>query len=281
MKIFLDCLPCLLRQALEAAKMATKDEKIHEKVMQDTISILNNFEKYPNSPMLAKKVHDSVKKYTGLNDPYKKIKEKDIKTAKKLYPQLVDFFNKNDKSLKSALKISSTGNIIDSAIYFNIDIENGLNDQLQKDFSIFDIDIFNEKLKNAKTLLIIGDNSGETVFDKILTQKLKDLKIYYAVRNEPIINDATIYEAEISGLNEYATVISSGSSCPGTVLEDCNKEFLDIYNNADIIISKGQGNFESLSNAKRDIFFLLKAKCQMVADELNTTLNSFVFKYKS
>lgn len=283
MEIFLDCLPCMLRQALEASRIVTDNTELQEKIIAEAINVIANYKKYGYSPEMARAVHQVVKKLSGIYDPFKKIKERDIKTAKKVYPSLRDFLQQKRNDLYWALKIAATGNIIDSAINNNVNIEeeNGyIEKELKKEFSICDIEIFQNKLKTSKRLLIIGDNAGETVFDRILAERLSDLDIIYSVRSEPIINDATIEDAFASGLNDYAKIISSGCSAPGIILKECSDEFLKAFADSDIIISKGQGNFESLSGIDKEVFFLLKAKCPMISQRLHVNLNEYVFKYQ-
>lgn len=200
-----------------------------------------------------------------------------MKAAEKVYPVLKSYLQNKQDKLYAALKIAATGNIIDSAIYSNIDIENCIEKELNNNFSICDLDCFEKKLKKAETLLIIGDNAGETVFDKVLAEYLSPLDIFYAVRSEPVINDATTEDAYCSDLDKYTTVISTGCNAPGAVLEKCSPEFINIFNKADIVISKGQGNFEALSECKREIFFLLKAKCSVIAKKLDVYINDYVF----
>ena len=279
MDIFLDCLPCTLKQTLEAARMATQNIGVQEKIMEESIKILADYRQYPCSPDLARAIHQVVHKYTGCSDPYKSIKERDIQAAISIFPMLKDFLNSKKNRLYWALKIAATGNIIDAAIYNNIDFVSQLDKELEKEFSICDSDILEDQLKTAKNLLIIGDNSGETVFDKILAEYLVPLKITYAVRNAPVLNDVTVKEAFESGLGDCTTIISSGCDAPGLILEECSPEFIEFFNNADIVISKGQGNFEALSEQHRDVFFLLKAKCSMVARKFDVDLNGYVLRY--
>jgi len=279
MEIFIDCLPCMLRQVLEASRMVTDKIEVQEKIMEESIRILSEYKKYKCSPALGRAMHQTVKKYTGVSDPYAMIKARDINAAKKVYPLLINFLKKKQNSLYWAIKISAVGNIIDSAINNNINIENCIEKELEKEFSICDIDIFENKLKTAKRLLILGDNAGETIFDSVLTEYMSQLEIIYAVRSEAIINDATVKEAFSSGLNDYAKIVSTGCNAPGVILKECSKEFLDIFNSVDIVISKGQGNFEALSDYGRDIFYLLKAKCPIISQTLNVSLNDYVFKY--
>ena len=278
MEIFLDCLPCVLRQVLEASRMATDKLELQTDIMEESIGILSDYKKYGSSPELVSALHQIVKRLTGVSDPYKEVKERDIKAAKEAYPILRKFLERKQNGLYWALKISATGNIIDSAIYNTENLQNCIEKELVKEFSVCDVDIFEAKLKTAKSILIIGDNAGETVFDLVLIERLTDYEITYAVRNEPIINDATLQDAYDSGLNDYADIITTGCGAPGAVLNQCSTEFLSAFNSADIVISKGQGNFEALSDCQRPVFFLLKAKCSMIADRLSVNLNDYVFK---
>jgi uncharacterized protein with ATP-grasp and redox domains len=281
MEPFLDCLPCTLRQALEACRMVTDRPELQEKIMKESIKILSDFTKYRSSPSMGGVVHKAVKRITGVNDPYRDIKRNDIAAAKKVYPLLESFLTKKQNELYWALKIAATGNIIDSAVNNNLNLEECLENELEKKFSICDLDVLKNKLKTAKSLLIIGDNAGETVFDCILAKNLCRLDITYAVKSEPILNDATAFDAYASGLGEYARIVPSGSSVPGTILEECSDEFLELFNTADIVISKGQGNFETLPEHNDNLFFLLKAKCPVISRRLGAGLNEYVFKYSA
>ncbi len=278
MEILLDCLPCVLRQVLEASRMATDKPEVHAKIMEESINILSNFKRYRSSPDIVKDMHEVVKCLTGVSDPYKLIKDRDIESAKKIQPFLNDYLAQKQNVLYWALKIAATGNIIDSAIYSNIDIESSFQEELSKEFSVSDLDLLEEELKSAKSILIIGDNAGETIFDRVLIERLTGYKITYAVRSKPIINDATLQDAYDSGINGYADIITTGCAAPGAILEQCSVEFLSVFDRADIVISKGQGNFEALSDCPRTVFFLLKAKCTMISGRLKVNLNDYVFK---
>ena len=279
MEIFLDCLPCMFRQALEASRMATDKLDLQEKIMEDSIKILSDYKNYKSSPHIARDIHHAVKKTTGVYDPYEKIKKRDVAAAKRAYPILERFLQKKQNNLYWALKIAATGNIIDSAINNNVNMEDCIEKELEKEFSVCDLELFENKLKTAKSLLIIGDNAGETVFDRMLAQYLSCLDVTYAVRSEPIINDATVEVAYASGLGDCTNIISTGCNAPGAILKECSTEFLNIFNSADIIISKGQGNFEALSDEGKQIFFLPKAKCPVISQKLGVDLNQYVFKY--
>lgn len=279
MDIYLDCLPCFLRQVLEAARMTTKNIQLHEEIMEDTIKLIANYKKFRYSPEIGREMHKIVKNKTKTLDPYKEIKDKNIESALEVYPSLKQFLFKKEDRLYWSLKVASTGNIIDAAIYSNINVKDSVEKELEKEFAICDIEEFKNKLKTAKNLLIIGDNAGETVFDKVLIEELLFLDITYAVRESPIINDATIEDAKASGLETCTKIISTGCDAPGFIVEEGSEEFLKVYNSADLIISKGQGNYETLSEEKREMFFLLKAKCPVIADRLGVDVNNYIFKF--
>ena len=279
MEIFYDCLPCILRQTIELLNFTTEEADKRNQIIKETIKLISDFENYKCSPEITRDLHLRVKAILDIDDIYKDIKKQDIESAKKLLPLLNEHIKKSDDKLKEILKISAIGNIIDSAINLGIKIEDCIEAELKKDFSHCDIEIFTNKLEKANKILIIGDNSGESVFDCLLAKYLSLKEIIYAVRDTPVLNDVTIEDAKNSGLEECTKIISSGCNSPGTLLNEASEEFLKIFNEADIVISKGQGNYEALTPCGRDIFFLLKAKCRMVAKHLDVTLGGYVFKY--
>ena len=171
---------------------------------------------------------------------------------------------------------------MDSAIYSGRYLESFLKEELDMPFAICDDVPFKEELEKAKRIMIIGDNAGETVFDKILARHLStDHQVIYAVRDEAIINDVTLMDALCVGMDNFATIVSTGCGAPGAVLETCSEEFLTLFHDADIVISKGQGNYEALSDTSRSIFFLLKAKCPKIAKSIGVSVNDYVFKEKT
>lgn len=278
MEVYKSCVPCIKRQIIESARMSTDEEIIIQEVTANTDRVLEKYSEYSCTPELVYDIHRIVSDITGDSDPYRKIKERDIKAALELYPLLKVFLQENENGIECALNISVTGNVIDAAITKDIDINSVLFEELRKPFSINDSSIFKTKLLNASNVLIIADNSGETVFDRVLAERLS-ADIIYAVRSSPILNDATLDEAVESGLEGVVRIISSGCGAPGAVLDMCNAEFLEIFDKADIVISKGQGNYEALSDCSRDIFFLLKAKCPVIAEQLGASIGDHVLKY--
>lgn len=279
MELLLECLPCVLRQVLEAARMTTDDTELHGNIMEQAIGVLSQYKSFRNSPEVVRELHKIVKTKTGNMDPYYQVKQRDLRMALSLYPNIKRIVENRKDRLYWALKAAAIGNILDSAICWEYVIEGSMEKELEKPFKIDNTHIFEQQLKRTKNLLVIGDNTGETVFDCLLLEQIQNINLTYAVRSAPIINDATIQDALDSGVGEFAQIISTGCDAPGVLLNECNETFLDIFNNADIVISKGQGNYEALSDCDRDIYFLLKAKCPVIARVLGVGLNEYVFKY--
>lgn len=278
MKVLHDCMPCLLRQALDAGRLASDSPEVHGKVLESAMHALLQLEKYPTSPDLAGAIHAAAREASGDVDPFAEHKAQDIAAALKLEHLLWEWLDEGPDRLARALKIAATGNVLDAGIAVDIDIAEVLHAELNRPFAIFDVDELARDLQSAQTVLVIGDNSGEVVFDKVLVKVLSEqAKVIYAVRSAPIINDATLLEAEAAGMTELAEVISSGSALPGTVLAATTDDFRRLFDSADIVIAKGMGNYEGLNDAPRRIFFLLKAKCIPVATDAGVTMGDYVF----
>jgi uncharacterized protein with ATP-grasp and redox domains len=288
MKTYLDCIPCFFRQALEAARMAGADEKTQKKILDEISKAIPRIQLSSTPPEMGKIIHDLVKKITGEEDPYKEIKGKANKQALKIYPELKAKVDSAEDKLLMAVELTIAGNIIDYGTKNTLDIEKELTKILRKEQriikdekeSIFNFKSFEKALRKAKNILYIGDNAGETVFDCILLEEIKKIdpkkEIVYAVREKPIINDTLKEDALKAGIDNFAEIISSGSDIPGTILPLCSKRFIDIFKKTELIISKGQGNYETLSEEKRPIFFLFMAKCPVIARDVGCKLGEII-----
>ncbi|MEA3346641.1 MAG: ARMT1-like domain-containing protein, partial [Candidatus Auribacterota bacterium] len=242
-------------------------------------------------PEMGKIIYGLAKRITQKNDPYAGIKEESNKLALSIYNKLKKKVSHSHDRLLMAVKLAIAGNIIDYGVKnsLNVDVELAriLNEENkainEENKSIFDYARFKSALKRAKTILYLADNAGETVFDRILIEEIKridrDKRIMYAVKEKPVINDALAEDACVCGIDKLAEVISSGSDAPGTVLSLCSKDFLAIYGKADMVISKGQGNFEALSREKRPIFFLFMAKCPVIAMDVGCDVGDVILFY--
>jgi uncharacterized protein with ATP-grasp and redox domains len=177
-----------------------------------------------------------------------------------------------------ALRVAIGGNVIDFGADPDFEIKNEVGTLLDRQPAINHYSTFAEKLAEAEAILYLGDNAGETVFDKVLIETI-DKPVIYAVRGVPVINDATLEDAQKSRLDEVADLLNSQCDAPGFLLDRCSETFLQCFMNANFIISKGQGNWECLSNQKRPIFHLLKVKCPVVSRELGVATGNTVIQY--
>ena len=281
MKTYLDCFPCFMRQALFAARISTNDVKLQREVLNRVADELRRFPLNATPVAMGERIHNIVKEITGNKDPFKKEKEKYNKIAKGMLKELWELVKNADDQLLMAIRIAIAGNIIDFGSLKDFNIRASLNDAISQEFAIFDYDKFKEVLEKADEIMYIGDNAGEICFDRVLVEVLRNMgkKIYFITREEPIINDITIPDAEFCGMSKVAEVLSSGSVAPGTIIKHTTKTFQKLFYSVPMIIAKGQGNYETLSDEKRPIFFLLKVKCPVIARDIGAKNMDIVLKY--
>lgn len=275
MRTYLECIPCFFKQGLLAARIAGLAPDEQKKVLIEIARILPDIPMEASPPEIALHVYKAIRKSSGVQDPFKRIKDKYISLALSLYPELKKIVDNSEDPLLSAIRVAIAGNIIDFGVGSEFDVEETLKETMVAQFAVLDYELFKEALVKAKTILYIGDNAGETVFDRVLIEQMEG-DVIFAVREEPVINDALIEDAERSGIGEVARIISSGSDAPGTILTRCNREFLTLFQNADLVIAKGQGNYETLSEVSREIYFLIKAKCPVIARDIGVKEQSIV-----
>jgi len=277
MKTYLDCLPCFLSQALRTARIATDDEKKVKRVLDEVGMMLRDIPLESTPPESGRLIYRKISKITGNLDPYREMKSESTKKALSLYPSLKSRVEKSNDRVLAAIKIAIAGNVIDFGANWGFDIEHDIGEVLEKNFAVCDYNRFKDGLDKADEILYIGDNAGECVFDRILIEEMKK-PVIYVVRDVPIINDAIYEDAVQAGIDKVATILSSGTDAPGTILKTCSSEFKNIYKKSKFIISKGQGNYEALSSENRPIFFLLKAKCGVIADDIGVSEGDIILK---
>ena len=293
MKTYLDCIPCFFKQALESARIAGASKRMQKIILDEIARILPEISLNSSPPEISRIINKILRKITKNNDIYFSIKEKSNKLALNIYGRLKEKVRRSPDSILMAVELAIAGNIIDYGVKNSLNVDDELakildeeNKAIRKENkTIFDCAKFKRVLKKAKTILYLADNAGETVFDRVLIEEIKRIdktkKIIYAVKEKPAINDALVRDALSCGIDKIARVISSGSDAPGTILCLCSKEFLKIYRSSDMVISKGQGNFEALSGAKRPVFFLFMAKCPVIAKDVGCELGDVILLYHS
>jgi len=276
-----DCLSCLLNQSLRVAKNLNLDEERAKAMMQVASSSIANYGEV-SPPVAAADLYPKLASFTESKDVYKALKEFSTQEALKLLPTV----KIQVKTTSDAIKSAVAGNVIDFATPNHFDLEKEFEKVFETAFMLDDEALFLEHLSVADTLMIIGDNVGEHVFDKLLLENIikeyPNLKLYYAVRGLPIINDVTLLEAQEIKMEEVATVVDSGVNTPGLAYDHASEEFMNLYNTMDLIIAKGMGNYECLESVgDRRIFHLFKVKCDVVSRDVNAPLGSLVFMQNS
>ena len=279
MRTYFDCIPCFIRQAIDSVKLITDDEAIHEQVLRRVLGLASEMNFYQTPPAMAQKINRVIRQLTGIDDPYKEMKKHFNAFALELYPRLQKVVFESEDPFETAVRLAIAGNIIDLGVKSSLEIsevERSINESLVIPFDRTNLDEFKNALIGAQNILYIGDNSGEIVFDRLLIEQIGPERITLAVRGKPVINDATIEDAHAAGLTDLVKVIDSGDDAPGTILESCSKEFHIHFEESDIVIAKGQGNFESLSDVDKNIFFLLRAKCPVIANHLDCNIGEMI-----
>jgi uncharacterized protein with ATP-grasp and redox domains len=288
MKTFLDCFSCFLKQALEAARFAGAGIDTQRQVLNEIARALPELPLQASPPEMSRTIQGLIKAKTGVDDPYLRIKEHSNRMALDIYPHLVQKLDGSRDRLLTAVELAIAGNIIDYGAKNNLNVDAELEKilatkdtiNIKKNGAYFQFVQFQSALITAKTILYLADNAGEIVFDRLLLEEIRRLdptkKIIFAVKEKPAINDALQKDAQDCGIDRLAEILSSGSDAPGIILSLCSDQFLDDFDKADMVISKGQGNFEGLSGADRSIFFLFIAKCPVIATDVGCNVGDFI-----
>jgi len=282
LKTYLDCIPCLLRHMLQAARAATDNEKLQRQVIDAVAGIIPQLPLTMRPPELAQKAYRVARRITGNGDPFREAKTKANEAMLALYPYLKEVLKGSEDPLLTACKLAIVGNSIDLAPNFKqVSAEELIETALTSPLAINDYQTLRNSLANSQSLLYIGDNSGEIVLDRLLIEeilKFKSLEINFVVRDSPVINDATMDDAIAVGLDKVVRVVSNGTDAPATILSQSPPEVLHLYHSADTIIAKGQGNYESLEGEPGNLFFFLRAKCEIVGSLIGVNLGDAVLK---
>jgi len=257
--------------------MAGADERQQKVVLDRVLDVLGQIEPSSTPPEIGDRVHRIVRQKVGDSDPYQAAKEASTRQALALYPRLKSLLAEADDPLETALRLSIAGNIIDLARNQEYDLWGTVERVLVQPFAIDDGAAFRQALSRAGQVLYLADNAGETVFDLALVGTL-DVPVIYAVKGGPILNDATRKDALAAGVDQVGEIVSTGSDAPGTILDRCSEEFRRLYDEAELIIAKGQANYETLSEEGPQVFFLLQTKCPIIARDVGVPVGSIVLR---
>jgi uncharacterized protein with ATP-grasp and redox domains len=275
MRTYLDCYPCFLRQALEAARRLEADEPTQKLLLDRVLDLLEHSELSSTPPQIGDRIHRLVRSVLGNSDPYRSYKEEATRQALELYPSLKELLADADNPLETAVRLSIAGNIIDAGPDRRYELRPTVQQVLCQPFALESLEVLRAKLARAPRLLFLADNAAETVFDRLLIESL-EVPVIYAVKGGPIVNDATMQDARAAGIDRVAELISTGSDALGTILEQCSEEFHALYRESELVIAKGQANYETLSEEGSKVFFLLQAKCPVIARDLGVAIGGIV-----
>ena len=273
MKTSLECLPCYLRQALQTARIAGVDEEGRRRAVLTVAAFLPELFADKTPPENSMAVYAKIAAVTGVADPYQAIKAISNREARRALRDLTPLVAAESEPLPLAIRFAVAGNIIDYGAAAEFDVETVFRRCRDLPLAVDNSAALIERIRALCTgdhVLYLCDNAGEIVYDRLLIEKITShgAAVCAVVKAGPIINDATIADAREAGLDELAEIIDNGAICPGTPLTLCSSGFLRRFYGASLVIAKGQGNFESLSECPREIFFLLTVKCPVVGRHL-------------
>jgi uncharacterized protein with ATP-grasp and redox domains len=285
MKIWPDCIPCIMKMSLGIAYLVMQDKGQVEKFLNHILKLkyFRGEDWEVTSPEVIKQVWLRLLEVSGKADPMKEIKREQNRKALEIYPVAKKTVLKSHDPLLETIKLAIAGNSIDAMV----NVEGEAPDKILKRWDKLEIDAgnlnhFKERLKKARKLVYLGDNCGEIVFDKLLMEvlrKLYPLEIIFVTRTLPIMNDITFQDALSIGIEEVAQMMENGTSepLPGTFLEKISRELRAEIESSDLVISKGGGNYDSLTEEnelKGKISFLLTAKCHPYCSIHQVTLSA-------
>jgi uncharacterized protein with ATP-grasp and redox domains len=270
MKVQFDCYPCFVRQALLALRLCLKNKAAIESFLKALLPFIAEIDTTRTPAHTTTVMHRRIRQLLGI-DPFDQIKHEYNQKALAMFEYLTQITLQSPDPLWTSARLAIAGNIIDFSIFTTVDMESSIRRALTESLAVDNFLTFKEAVKEAVKIIYLVDNAGEIVFDRVLIDVLQAMgkHVSVAVKGQVVINDATKADALEAGLDSGYTLIDNGSDGIGTILELCSESFCRHFDEADLIISKGQGNFETLHELNRkSIFFLFQTKCLAVSREL-------------
>lgn len=273
MRIHDKCLPCVIHQVIKVANITGVTTK--EELLREVFAYLSKMSFDVTTPEIIGEIFEMIKVHTSNEDPYKETRNYYNSMFLEMLPEFEKTIEKSNNSFYLAIRYAIVGNIIDFNPIHNTlleDIYECFDHIDELEFAIDNSQALEKDILNAKTLLYLGDNCGEICMDKILLKRIKELnpkiELKFGVRGKPVVNDSIKEDAYFVGIDEYAEIIDNGDGSLGTVLHRTSLEFQEVYQKADVIIAKGQANYECLSEEHKNTYFLLMTKCDVIANDI-------------
>ncbi len=274
-----ECIPCIINSYLRLVASDIIPEANQEVVLRQLLEFLSRADYNQSPPVTGGMIHRLIRESLKDPDPYLHIKHDYNNRMMELYPSLKEMVKSSMDPFDTALRLAVAGNVIDFGAKYQFDVMTAINRIQELELAVDDSRKLLRDLEQAETLLYIGDNCGEIVLDRLFIETIDLKKKYFVVRERPVINDITLDDAKMTGMDKVATVISTGDDSPGAVWESASKDFKEHFINADVVISKGQGNLEGLIDIPHDhIYYILAVKCDLIAEKTGTNRGDYIVK---
>jgi len=279
MKTQFECIPCIISSYLKLVETSVIPETQQEVILRQLLHYLSGVDYDQSPPMMGRTLQRMIRESLQNPDPYHQIKQHYNQMMMDLYSSFKEIVERSEDPFDAAMRMAIAGNVIDFGAKYQFDIMDSINRVKEHELAIDDSRFLRDDLEHAQTLLYIGDNCGEIVLDKLFLETIDISQKYFVVRESPVINDITPEDAKMTGMDKIATILTTGDNSPGAVWESASKDFRDHFNNADVIISKGQGNLEGLIDVPHNhVYFLLVTKCDLIGEKIGTRNGDFVVK---
>lgn len=276
------CIPCLTRHIVDCVdRLALDADERRDQLLRSCLQVLTDADYRRSPPAIAQLIQRRLRRLCG-NDPFAAMKQETREMALSLLPALQTEVATAKDSLALAVRFAAAGNLIDAGLVHDTGrtaVEQALAESREAPLDRVAIDTLRARITQAERILYLADNAGELVFDRLLLELLPQDRLTLVVRGGPVLNDATLEDVTPSGVPTGIAVMDNGSDAPGTLLDECSAEMRSHFGAADLVFSKGQGNFETLQGVAAPIFFILKAKCPVVAELLSVPLGSIVARF--
>jgi damage-control phosphatase, subfamily I len=280
MQLSLDCIPCIVNSLLRLLQNGLVPDEKKQDAMRHLLEFLARADYSQSPPAIGREMHRMIRSILDDPDPYQEIKKKSNEKMLGLYEEFKQRVKDSQDPLNTAMRLAIAGNVIDFGPQNQLDLTKTIDKVMHANLAIDDSRNLANELETAKSVLYIGDNCGEIVLDKLFVETLRHPNLTFAVRSGPTINDATLEDAQMIGLDKLAHVITTGDDSPGAVWEFTSDEFKQEVRKADVVIAKGQGNLEGLLDIDKSIYFLLTVKCPVIGTRIGAKTGDFILYRK-
>lgn len=277
MRTYPECNGCVLQQFTAEMNLLNLDLDTQTRMVKEALVYLGEAQDSATAPELSGQLHSMLRDHIGDTDAYAESKINSHQIAMGYQNDLRNLIDKGPDKFEQGIKVSAAGNSVDVIHAREYHLWDEVESSITQDLLGGGFAAFKQKITEAPYLLYLADNVGETVFDKVFIETL-DIPVIYAVKGGPILNDATLEDAQAAGIDQIAEIVETGSRSPGTILDQCTDEFRKIFDEAPLVLAKGQGNYETLDDHGDKIFFLLRLKCPLISREIGFPHGSLVLK---